>query len=99
MNEQDGSANTAFTIDLDSNNNINKLGNKNDHNESSTSQDRLNEDYETSSHHRNVRLIYCGDGVVEHDEEEEAEKARKEEEEKQKWIEMQEKLEKEAVST
>lgn len=54
---------------------------------------------ETASHKsKNVRLIYCGDGIVEEDEEEEEERLRKEKEEKEREIELRKKMDLEAVS-
>ncbi len=46
---------------------------------------------------RNVRLIYCGDGIVEECEEDEKEKERLEIEEKQRQIELEKKRDLEAV--
>lgn len=46
---------------------------------------------------RNVRLIYCGDGVIEECSEDEEEKLRIEEEEKRKQQELREKMDLEAV--
>jgi hypothetical protein len=54
---------------------------------------------ETSSRKsKNVRLIYCGDGIVEEDDEEEEERLRKEKEEKEREIEMRKKMDLEAVN-
>ena len=50
-----------------------------------------------SSKTRNVRLIYCGDGVVEECDEDEEEKERLEKEEKQRQIELEKKRDLEAV--
>ena len=47
---------------------------------------------------RNVRLIYCGDGVVEECDEDEEEKERFEREENQRQIELQKKRDLESVS-
>jgi hypothetical protein len=63
---------------------------------SSANSDNLSE--ANSSRGRNIRKIYCSDGVVEEDEEEEEENARREEEEKLKAIEMRKKLDLEAVT-
>ena len=46
---------------------------------------------------RNVRLVYCGDGVVEECDEDEEEKERLEREEKEKEIELRKQMDLEAV--
>jgi hypothetical protein len=52
-----------------------------------------------SSKTRNVRIIHCGDGVVEECDEDDAEKKRLEEEEKQRQLEVQKILDEQAVNT
>ncbi len=52
---------------------------------------------QSSEHKRNVKIIHCGDGIVEECEEEERERERLEEEEKQKEIERRRQLDIEAV--
>ena len=52
---------------------------------------------EFNTRKKNVRLIYCGDGVVEECDEDEEEKKRLEEEAKQKEIEERQKMDLEAV--
>ena len=47
---------------------------------------------------RTVRLVYCGDGVVEECDEDDEEKERLEQEEKQRQIELQKQLDEQAVS-
>lgn len=58
----------------------------------------LEETQDKSKRVRNVRIIHCGDGVLEECSEDEEERERKEEEERRKQEEMQKKLDLEAVS-
>ena len=94
-----GIKNTSDAVHIDLNNNSNRLSSFLNHNqayEADAVESGIDAD-NTSQKTKTVRLIYCGDGVVEECEEDEKEKEKIEREEKERILEQRRKLDIEAV--